>query len=50
LGWLVDPEKEVVMVMRSGGQFGLFQGRESFPVLEGLDLELTPEQMFGWLR
>jgi len=38
------------MVMRLRAQFGVFQGGESLPVLEGLALELTPEQMFGWLR
>ena len=33
LGWLVDPEEEVVMVMRSSDRFDLFQGGESLPVL-----------------
>ncbi|WP_071516961.1 Uma2 family endonuclease [Geitlerinema sp. PCC 9228] len=57
LGWLIDPGEKIVIVMRSRfsevgkGQnyFSVFQGEEVLPVLEGLDWEIMPVRMFGWL-
>lgn len=49
LGWLVDPQERVVMVVRSSDRFGLFAGEERLPVLQDWPLELTPDQMFSGL-
>ncbi len=50
LGWLIDPETEMVMVMQSRDRFGIFQGEHTLPILDNLALQLTPAQIFAWLH
>jgi Uma2 family endonuclease len=49
LGWLLFPEDEGILVVLPESRVKLYQGTEVLPVLEGLDLVLTPERIFGWL-
>jgi Uma2 family endonuclease len=49
LGWLMVPEDEGILVVLPESRVRLYQGTEVVPVLEGLDLSLTPAQIFGWL-
>ncbi len=56
LGWLLDPEDENILVVFSdfvpnafGRRIQIFQGSDRIPVLNGLELELTSEQIFSWL-
>ncbi|WP_088890993.1 Uma2 family endonuclease [Leptolyngbya ohadii] len=50
LGWLVDPDDRSILVFQSQQQPTLFQQDDRLIVLEGLDLELTVNQVFGWLK
>ncbi|MEM9540338.1 MAG: Uma2 family endonuclease [Cyanobacteria bacterium P01_E01_bin.42] len=50
LGWLLDPEDRSVLVLRSQQQPKLFVGSDRLPILQEIDLELTVEQVFSWLK
>lgn len=49
LGWLLNPEDESVLAVFPGQRVELYEGADQLPVLEGIELELTAEQVFGWL-
>lgn len=49
LGWLLNPEDESVLAVFPGQRVELYQGADKLPVLENIALELTVEQVFGWL-
>jgi Uma2 family endonuclease len=50
LGWLIDPGDRSVIVFRPQQQPDLFHQNDRLLVLEGLDLTLTVDQLFGWLN
>lgn len=50
LGWLIDPEDRSILVFCPQQQPELFQGSECPSVLKGIDLELSVEQIFNWLK
>ena len=50
LGWLIDPSDRSVLIFLPNQQPELYQGSHRLAVLDGIDLELTAEQIFGWLR
>ena len=50
LGWLIDPSDRSVMVLRPQQQPNLLRKADSLTVLESIELVLTAEQLFGWLR
>jgi Uma2 family endonuclease len=50
LGWFIDPDDFSILVFQPGQQPELFQGSDRLPVLASIDLELTVEQVFGWLK
>jgi Uma2 family endonuclease len=49
LGWLLDPLEESVLVILPEQRVQLLSGSNALPVLTGIDLTLTVEQIFGWL-
>ncbi len=49
LGWLINPEDESVLGVFPGQRVELYEGADKLPILEGIELELTVEQIFGWL-
>ena len=49
LGWLINPEDESVLGIFRGQRVELYEGADKLPILEGIELELTVEQVFGWL-
>ena len=49
LGWLINPEDESVLGIFPGQRLELYEGADQLPILEGIELELTAEQVFGWL-
>ncbi|MEH2257950.1 Uma2 family endonuclease [Nostoc sp.] len=49
LGWLINPEDESVLGIFPGQRVELYEGTDKLPILEGIELELTVEQVFGWL-
>ncbi|MBW4559805.1 MAG: Uma2 family endonuclease [Mojavia pulchra JT2-VF2] len=49
LGWLINPEDESVLGVFPGQRVELYEDADKLPILEGIELELTVEQVFGWL-
>jgi len=49
LGWLLDPEEETVLVVFPEQRVQLFRGDAPLPILPGVELGLTVNQVFGWL-
>jgi Uma2 family endonuclease len=50
LGWLIDPGDRSVLIFLPNQQPELCQGRDRLAVLDDIDLQLTAEQIFNWLR
>lgn len=50
LGWLIDPNDRSVIIFQPQQQPELFDQNDRLKVLESIELELTAEQMFNWLR
>ncbi len=50
LGWLIDPAESAIVVIFPDSKVDIFSGERQLPVLEGIDLALTPSQIFGWLQ
>ena len=50
LGWLLDPKDENILVISCDRRIQIFKGTEILPVPNGINLELTAEQIFGWLK
>jgi Uma2 family endonuclease len=49
LSWLLNPEDESVLAVFPGQRVELYEGVDKLPIVEGINLELTVEQVFGWL-
>ena len=49
LGWLIAPEDETVFAVFPGQRVELFEGTASLPIMEGVALTLTVEQILSWL-
>lgn len=50
LGWLIDPDDRSILVFQPKQQPELRQGNDAVMVLEGIEINLTVEQIFGWLK
>jgi hypothetical protein len=50
LGWLIDPEEESILVVFPEQRVQLLRGTAQLPILREIGLELTVEQVFGWLK
>lgn len=50
LGWLVDPGDRSILVFRPQQQPELLKQDNTLLVLEDIELELTVEQVFDWLK
>ena len=49
LGWLLDSEEDTILIVLPGQRVQLLKGEQVLPVIAGLPLELTVEQVFNWL-
>jgi Uma2 family endonuclease len=49
LGWLLDPENEIVLAIFPELRVKLYQGTEPLPILKDLDLALSATEIFNWL-
>ncbi|MBD2149630.1 Uma2 family endonuclease [Pseudanabaena sp. FACHB-1277] len=49
LGWLLDAEDESILVVDGDRRVKEFTHSDRLPVLTGIDLDLTVEQIFSWL-
>jgi Uma2 family endonuclease len=50
LGWFIDPDDLSILVFLPEQQPVLLQGNDSLPVLPEIELALTVNQVFGWLK
>ncbi|MDR9403315.1 MAG: Uma2 family endonuclease [Halothece sp. Uz-M2-17] len=51
LGWLIDPEDESVLILKSGQMPEIKSEAEQLPVLDCLqDWEITAKEVFDWLN
>ena len=50
LGWFIDPDDLSILVFLHEQQPLLLQGDDSLPVLPEIELTLTVNQVFGWLK
>ncbi len=50
LGWLINPDEETILAVFPEQKIELYQGESLLPVLSGIDLELTPQTVFSWLK
>jgi Uma2 family endonuclease len=50
LGWLIDPGDRSILLLQPNRQPELRYGQDALTVLEGVDLTLTVEHIFGWLK
>ena len=49
LGWLIDSQEEAIMLFRPDQALQIFSNNDSLNVLDEIFLQLTPNQIFGWL-
>ncbi|PZV06749.1 MAG: hypothetical protein DCF22_23180 [Leptolyngbya sp.] len=49
LGWLLNPAEESILIVLPEQRVQLLTGAQVLPVIAGLPLELTVEQVFSWL-
>jgi Uma2 family endonuclease len=50
LGWLIDPEERFILAFIPGREPVELTGQDRLPVPSFLTLDLTVEQVFGWLK
>jgi Uma2 family endonuclease len=50
LGWLVDPSDRSILVYLPKQQPKFCEGSDALPIPEGIPIELTADQVFGWLK
>ncbi len=50
LGWLIDPDDRSILIFKPKQEPELFSGQDILPVLDGIELILTVEQVFDWLK
>ena len=50
LGWLIDPADRSILAFLPKQEPMLYEGDDRLPVLETISLELTTNDVFGWLK
>ena len=50
LGWLLDPSERSILVYQPNTLPDLLTGQDRLPVLEGVNLIITVEEVFSWLQ
>jgi Uma2 family endonuclease len=50
LGWLIDSDEKIIMVFEPEKPLKIYRDEEVLPVLNNLNLELNPNQIFSWLK
>lgn len=49
LGWLIDPREESILIIWPEQRVQLLRDAVDLPVLTGIELTLTTQQIFSWL-
>jgi Uma2 family endonuclease len=50
LGWLIDPSERSILVYHRDRLPDLLTGADVLPVLEGINLILSVDEVFSWLK
>lgn len=50
LGWLIDPDDYSILILTPQQEPKICRGNTQLKVLEGIDLTLSAEEVFGWLK
>jgi Uma2 family endonuclease len=50
LGWLLDASDRSILIFQPNQQPELRSGKDSLTILPGINLTLTVEEVFGWLK
>lgn len=50
LGWLIDLDDRSILILTAKQQLQLCRGNDALPVLDGIELTLTADQVFEWLK
>jgi len=50
LGWLIDTEEKMIMVFQLEKPLKIYRNNDILPTVNNLKLELTPRQIFSWLK
>jgi Uma2 family endonuclease len=50
LGWLIDVDDRSILVFQPKQEPELHYGQDNLPILNGIELNLTVEQVFSWLK
>jgi Uma2 family endonuclease len=50
LGWLIDSEEQVIIVLWPDSRMVLLTNSDRLPVLDDIPLDLTVEQVLNWVR
>lgn len=50
MGWLVDPEERVILVYQRDRLPDEFTEDTMLPCIEGINLQLSVKELFGWLK
>ncbi len=50
LGWLIYPEEESILIVFPEKKVQLVTDKAKLPVLNGIELELTVDRVFAWLK
>lgn len=50
LGWLIDTEEKMIMVFEGEKPLKIYREDEKLPTINNINLELTSNQIFSWLK
>jgi len=50
LGWLIDPSERSIFIYHRDRLPDLLAGADVLPVLEGINLILSVDEVFSWLK
>jgi Uma2 family endonuclease len=50
LGWLIDTDEKIIMVFEQEKALKIFRNAQMLPMIKNVNLQLTPNEIFSWLK
>lgn len=50
LGWMIDPDDYSILIFMPQQEPDVYRGQNQLPVIEGVNLTLSAEEVFTWLK
>ncbi len=50
LGWLIDSQEKMIMIFQPEKPLKIYRHDEILPIIENIDLPITPNNIFSWLK